>query len=140
MELCPVGDADAAAPARIAVGPVLVSEGGNEPLLLAADPERFDIGVPPAAEVALGRSYPNPFNPAVVIPFELPAPAAARLVVHDASGRRVRTLVDRYLPAGPHEAVWDGRGDNGRPAGSGTYFYTLFASGERRVGRMVLLR
>jgi PKD repeat protein len=72
---------------------------------------------PGAAEVAgLSRlgSYPNPFNPRTTIAFELPSAGTAVIAVYDASGRRIRTLIDGRLDAGRHTVLWDGTDDRGR--------------------------
>ena len=63
-----------------------------------------------------------------------------RLVVYDVAGQRVRTLVDRDLPAGHHRAGWDGRDDRGTLMGSGVYLFRLRAGSFDRVGRMLLLK
>ena len=45
------------------------------------------------AQYWLGDSYPNPFNPAVVIPLDLATDAArVSLTVYDVLGRRVRQV------------------------------------------------
>jgi len=50
----------------------------------------------------------------VTVPFELQEAARVTLRVFDVLGREVATLIDRDLPAGRHEAVWDA----GRAAGA----------------------
>lgn len=93
---------------------------------------------PPAPFFA--SNYPNPFNPATAITFGLPEPAYVELVVYDASGRRVRTLLGRTMNAGRHEAFWDGCDGQGSPVASGVYFYRLEAGDHILKGKMVLLR
>ncbi len=90
--------------------------------------------------LALGQNHPNPFNPQTTIPFDIPAPARVRLLVMDAAGRMVRKLVDENVPAGAHNAVWDGRDGGGRSVSSGVYFYVLDVGGERLTRKMVLLK
>jgi flagellar hook assembly protein FlgD len=63
------------------------------------------------------------------------------LTLHDAAGRRVRTLVTgAVLTAGPQEAQWNGRDDAGRAVRSGVYYCHLVADGEVRIGKLLLLR
>ncbi len=95
---------------------------------------------PPAAVARLGANRPNPFNPATVIPYELPRAGRARLALYDAAGRRVRTLVDGETAAGAHEARWDGRDEAGRPVGSGAYFARLTFAGRSLTRSLVLAR
>ena len=53
--------------------------------------------------VALHPAYPNPFNPATTLSFDLPRASAVTLEVYDAMGRLVRTFVDSVMDAGRHE-------------------------------------
>jgi flagellar hook assembly protein FlgD len=64
----------------------------------------------------------------------------AEIVVYDVRGRRVRTLVNKFVPAGYHEAVWDGRDDFGNRVASGVYLYQLRAGGVAETRKMVLLK
>ncbi len=112
----------------------------------------FLTGEPPATSVAEGAAepplefalrspWPNPFNAAASIDFDLPAASPLQLVVYDVLGRRVRTLRDE-ASAGPgrFRVVWRGADDQGRPAASGVYLVRLTAGPERATGRLVLLR
>ena len=72
------------------------------------------------AQHRLGDSYPNPFNPAVVLPLELATAAAGvSLTVYDVLGRRVRQVWQGPLGAGSHRFVWDGRDAVGREVAAG---------------------
>jgi hypothetical protein len=93
---------------------------------------------PPAPRLAQNR--PNPFNPTTTIDFELTKPGSVRLAVFDARGALVRMLANRWMPAGPQSAAWDGTGTRGVRVGSGVYLYRLEAEGASIVRRMVLLR
>ncbi len=109
---------------------------------LAAEPD--PTAVEPVEErplrFALGLGYPNPFNAAVTIPFELGADVHAELSIYDALGRRVRTLVDATRASGMHSAQWDGRDERGADVASGAYFFRLQAGAFAAQGRVVLLR
>ena len=90
---------------------------------------------------ALRDPWPNPFNGATSIAFDLPAASPVRLVVYDVLGRRVRTLrEDPSAGPGRFRVVWDGADDQGRPAASGVYLLRLTAGPDRASGRVVLLR
>jgi hypothetical protein len=89
---------------------------------------------------SLGTNYPNPFNPATTIPFTLSRGGRATLRVYDVSGRVVATLLDGVVPAGAHEARWDGHTDSGVAVASGVYVARLDAGGVRRTQKMVLLK
>ncbi|MDH4036855.1 MAG: hypothetical protein OEX18_11765 [Candidatus Krumholzibacteria bacterium] len=84
---------------------------------------------------------PNPFNPATSIAFEIPRAARVRLDVFDATGARVRTLVDGVRAAGMHREPWTGIDDGGRTVSSGVYFYRLIVDGVSiDTRKMVLLK
>lgn len=97
------------------------------------------------ASMTLAQNVPNPFNPQTVIGFRVPSADAAsstpvRLRVYGADGRLLRTLVNERLPAGEHEARWDGNDDGGRPVPSGVYLYRLETEGGAESRKMVLLK
>ncbi len=83
----------------------------------------------------LAQNYPNPFNPATTIRYTLPAAARVRLVVYDAIGEEVATLVDGTRTAGNHEAVFATRGES-----TGTYYYRLSAGQQTETRTMLLVK
>jgi serine protease AprX len=94
-----------------------------------------------APAVHLLRIAPNPANPAVEIAYELSSDGPVELVILDARGRRIRTLLGTaYQTAGSHAVRWNGRDDAGRPAASGVYFCRLGSRDEHAGGRFLLLR
>jgi predicted alpha/beta superfamily hydrolase len=100
-------------------------------------------GVPANATpglLVLHPSAPNPFNRQTTLSFDLPDPADVELTVYDVTGRRVRELIAGPLPAGPQEATWDGRDENGIRVATGIYLYRVQVGDSVQQGRMVLLR
>lgn len=110
----------------------------SEPAVLAVNPDAVDDG--PPGRTWLQPTAPNPFNPRTTMAFTVPAQGPVRLQIMDLAGRLVATLVDRPLPAGRHEAVWDGRDASGRAMPSGVYLSRLEAGGQVARGRMTLVR
>jgi len=105
----------------------------------------FSPRVSPAPRVLstnsmLSANYPNPFNPSTRIDFRVGDAGPVRLVVHDAAGRLVRTLVSESLAASDYSIQWNGEDNAGRRVGSGVYFYRLEAPGFSETRRMVLLK
>jgi hypothetical protein len=94
----------------------------------------------PALAFALHRALPNPALGSTVLGFDLPRACTAHMVVYDAAGRAVRTLVHGVLPAGQYRQAWDGNRDSGRTAGAGVYFVRLEAEEFSARQRIVLLR
>ena len=95
---------------------------------------------PPIDRNALAQNRPNPFNPLTEISFEIARSGRATLRVYDASGRLVRTLLERSLDAGPHSVGWDGLDAEGRRAASGVYFYRLVTPGFDSAKKMLLMK
>ena len=99
-----------------------------------------------SGQLYLAPSRPNPFRTPVRIAFEIPEGGANKdrqqvaLRVYDASGRLVRTLVERERTPGKHEIIWDGRDATGRSVTAGVYFCQLECGGEMRSRRIVVIR
>ncbi len=79
-------------------------------------------------------SWPNPFAARTDIHYTLPTASHTRLVVFDAQGRCVATLVDGPRAAGSHVVAWDAQ-----PAQAGVYLYRLEA-GSASASRKVVVR
>ena len=88
----------------------------------------------------LNQNYPNPFNPVTSVAFQIPEETKVTLSVFNASGQKVKTLVDTELLPGVYQANWDGSGDSGEKVASGVYFYSLVAGDHKETKRMVLLK
>ncbi len=84
---------------------------------------------------SLGRNYPNPFNPETTIKFGLKAPGHTTITVYDMLGRKVTTLVDKYMAAGRYDIrFYDVR------LSSGVYFYTITSGDFKATRKMMLMK
>ncbi len=99
------------------------------PVLTGVEP----VAVAPAFA---SRVAPNPVVDDARISFTLPAGGRTKIHIFDSAGRRVETVVDRDLPAGPHDLSWRLPGG----AAPGTYFYRIESAGRVETGRMVGIR
>ncbi len=115
----------------VALDPIL---GGVHLLKSSLGEQATAVQTPPIvlpARHRLGDSYPNPFNPAVVIPLELATDAAGvSLRVYDVLGRRVRQVWQGPLGAGRHRFTWDGRDEEGKDVAAGVYIYKVEIDGQ----------
>jgi len=60
-------------------------------------------------QVDFSKIYPNPFNPAVTIPFSIPFEMYTRVAVYNITGQLVDILLEeRALRPGHHTLTWDG--------------------------------
>lgn len=94
----------------------------------------------PAAATRLLPNVPNPFNPRTEVRFELGRPGRVRVTIFDLTGRRIRTLMDEDMAAGPHARTWPGDDDAGRRVASGTYTIRLQAGGRTDQRKVLLLK
>lgn len=85
-------------------------------------------------------NYPNPFNPATTIAFDLAQDANIQLDIFNVLGQKVRQILNRFAPAGHYQVVWDGRNDLQELVPSGVYFYRFQANDFIDTGKMLLLK
>ena len=89
---------------------------------------------------ALHSNYPNPFNPATRILYDVPQETHIRLTVYDLLGRDVITLVNQIEQPGFKTIMWNGRDDSGRPLSSGIYISRLETKTFSFSKKMLLLK
>lgn len=87
------------------------------------------------AEFRLFAPSPNPFNAATKISFALPAASDVSLVVYDAVGREVVTLIDGFRDAGTYSVRFDGS-----ELASGVYFARLILGNFNQTKKLVLIK
>lgn len=81
-----------------------------------------NLGSNKPTSYAILQNFPNPFNPATVFKYELPASSHISLRIFDLLGQVVSTLVDEKQDAGLKSVDW-----NAGDISSGIYFYRLEA-------------
>ena len=102
------------------------------------DPTSMDG--PPEYSTTIHGNYPNPFNPRTRVAFSLAESCPVCLTVHDVGGRRVATIIDGELEAGPHDLAFDGHDSHGRELPSGVYLLRLQTAQKLHTHRVVLLK
>jgi hypothetical protein len=100
---------------------------------------------PPAVEnlpeyFGVSKNFPNPFNARTQIVYELPETRRVKISIHNLLGQPFKILIDNEQPAGRYSIFWDGTDDNGKPLGSGIYFYTFDTGVIVHTQKMILLR
>lgn len=75
-----------------------------------------------------------------VLGFTLPRPADVRVEVFAVNGRRVRTLYDGRMTAGPQALAWDGRDAAHSAVASGVYLVRTIIDGTPTVLRTTVVR
>lgn len=79
-------------------------------------------------------------NQAACIFYQLPHAVDVELVINNAAGQNIRTLINSMASAGSHRAVWDGRNGAGCKVVPGIYFYRFSAGSYRNVLKMTLMQ
>lgn len=87
------------------------------------------------ASFAVLPNYPNPFNPATHIRYQLPREGKVTVAVYNAIGQLVATLVDDVMPAGRHEQQW-----NAARQSSGVYYVTVNWNNQVKTQKIILMK
>jgi len=100
------------------------------------------VQVAPPGKYELLPNFPNPFNPTTTIRYALArkGPTHTELLIFDALGQKVRTLVNKPQSAGVYSVVWDGRDEAGLEVATGLYFYRIVSGDFVQSRKMLLLR
>ena len=99
-------------------------------------------------DFVLEQNFPNPFSAngtfgaQTAIRFGLPEKSVTTIKILDLAGREIATLLDNVeLPAGRHQRTWNGRDAQGRPVGSGIYFYQMqLDNGVRKTMKLTVMK
>jgi len=95
----------------------------------------YDFSVE-AAATALEGSYPNPTQGQTTLSFSTAEPGPVTLAIYDVTGRKVATVVDGLMPAGPHTVAWNG----GTELASGVYLVRLKVGDRVQTRRLTIVR
>jgi len=97
------------------------------------------IGTTPSTSLVngfkLNDAYPNPFNPATTVSFEVGQRMNVILSVYDMNGKLVQTLFSGVKDAGKYDIKFDAA-----KLSSGIYFYRLEADGLMETKKLILLK
>ncbi|MDH5628226.1 MAG: T9SS type A sorting domain-containing protein, partial [Candidatus Krumholzibacteria bacterium] len=138
-------DALAVGEGALFVGGEFATAGGNGAHRFASwalTPTAVASTPPPARAAMLEPAVPNPFNPSTQIRYRVAQDSRVTIGIYDVAGRRVRLLVDEFVPASAnvHSREWDGTADNGARAASGVFFVRMQAGGATETQKIVLLK
>lgn len=80
-------------------------------------------------------NYPNPFNPATTIRYDIPKQSFVKLTVYDILGREVEVLVNEKKEPGSYDILW-----NAANYASGAYFYKMETESYTDIKKMILIK
>ena len=85
-------------------------------------------------------NYPNPFNSSTAITYHVPVSGYVKLLIFNATGRQVQTLVNEEQAAGDYQVFWNGSSCSGDALASGIYMMHLITRDQQITKKMLLLR
>ena len=88
----------------------------------------------------LYNNYPNPFNSATILRYDLPEDALVNITIYGIMGRIVRTLINNQQNAGFKSIQWNATNNVGTPLSAGLYLYKIQADNFAQTRKMVLLK
>lgn len=128
------------------IGPVAANQKihirEHEGLVTAVRQPEVATTQPPESVRLLGN-YPNPFNGATNIRFELAAPGEVELRITNVRGQIVHVQRTSYTTAGEKSIRWQTDATNLSSTSSGLYFYSLHVVGnlsDIAVGKMIYVK
>lgn len=97
--------------------------------------DEVNVEVSAPLEYSLEQNYPNPFNPSTTIKYSVAKDGFVKLIVYNALGEQVVSLVNQNQKAGRYEVVFNA--DN---LSSGVYLYRLETANFTSTRKLMLLR
>jgi type IX secretion system substrate protein len=87
------------------------------------------------AAFSLHQNFPNPFNPATYIQYDIPKRSYVVIKVYDINGKEIRILVNETKHTGSYQVLFDGSS-----LSSGVYFYRLMTDEFTQTKKMTLVK
>ena len=84
---------------------------------------------------SLYNNYPNPFNPATTIKYDIPEQSYVTIKIYNIVGEEVVTLLNEEQNAGRYQIQW-----NATQLASGVYFYRIQAGQFSDTKKMIMMK
>jgi hypothetical protein len=84
------------------------------------------------------QTFPNPFAGQTTIRFTVAKAGKVSVHVYSITGTRIRTVFKGNANAGTHNALWNGKNENGGKLPAGVYFVKMISHGLSRVQKVTL--
>jgi len=88
----------------------------------------------------LNNPYPNPFNPSTSISFSLDKPAKTEISIYNIKGQKVRTLLNKEMPAGSHSVTWNGKNKDSQTCSNGIYLIKMHTPGYSEIKKATIMK
>lgn len=83
----------------------------------------------------LHQNYPNPFNPVTNIKFDIAKESQVKIVIYDALGKEVETIINESMKPGFYSYTFDAKN-----LASGVYFYRITTNDFSDIKKMLILK
>lgn len=90
-------------------------------------------------DFALQNPFPNPFNPAVSIKYQVPRETHVIVAIYDNLGRQIEVLENSNKSPGYYSVIWNPE-LTGRNTGSGVYFVRVIAGAFTSTRKIIFLK
>jgi|GEM_PF-759711 len=141
-------------PGDLELGPHMVSLHASDALgNVGSDTLSFEVAPAGLTGIDKVTLFPNPTSGPCRLIFELSDAMQVQWDIYTLSGRRIRSISEPFLQAGPRILQWDGRDSAGDEIANGTYLYVLrrtWPEGQRpegeqgrditKTGKLVIMR
>ncbi|MFH0736181.1 MAG: FlgD immunoglobulin-like domain containing protein [bacterium] len=98
-----------------------------------------DVNIVPS-DFYMTQNYPNPFNPNTNIKFGLPNAGNVKIIIYNALGQEIKTLINKELNAGTYNLMWNGQNESGIKVPSGVYLYRIISGNFIDTKKMILIK
>ena len=85
-------------------------------------------------------AYPNPFNPATTIHYDIEKDQIIDITIYDMMGRVVKNLFNGKQSSGYYDMQWNANDNKGDVVSSGIYFYTIKSKGWDKTEKIIYLK
>ena len=85
-------------------------------------------------------NYPNPFNPATTLQYDLPNDEFVNITIYDMLGNVINNLVHDNQNSGYKSVQWNATNNQGQQVSAGVYLYSIEAGEFRQTKKMILLK
>ncbi len=92
------------------------------------------------ASCALEQNFPNPFNSATMIKYQLAEPSKVILTIFNLAGQQIIQLIDETQDAGTFQLLWDGNDQARIPVASGIYLLQIQTDNFLMAKKLLLIR
>ncbi len=86
------------------------------------------------------KTYPNPSDGNVTIEFANSIQQSVNISIFDINGNQIKTLIDKKMPQGQQQVLWDGTMQNGKKVKSGSYLVRLQAGNKSQTQTVEIVR